>query len=443
MAGIISGVTNNLLGLQQLAAGRQDLEQRQRGIEDQKLAADYLRKFQSSAQSGAPDYNSLNEAIIRSPELSQHVLSGIGIQEKRQGQDAASFIAQAAQSVNNPEQFLTLANNRANYLQQNGRDPKDTLALIQKYQSGDVEGARNDLQGVAAALTNQGYLDKDLYAQSFGVNIGGHNAGRSEILDDGTVIQSTPTGPVVYSASGQKLTGDAAAKAVKDAQQYGAQIQAQRAGGRAEAVGQAQLGINPQIASAVDAAKAAVELGTKPGITAASTTAEEGAKNRNLYKTQAIATAENIPTLKRAIELQDKIATGGAANSARALANYLGSSSTDAGELNSLFNQNILGQLKSTFGGNPTEGERAALSQAQASYAQTGSINSKLLQNALKLADLRVKRGRAAAKTDKDTDTLDSIDSALSVDFSDSTTPAITPASKAKLTYDPTTGTFK
>jgi hypothetical protein len=216
---------------------------------------------------------------------------------------------------------------------------------------------------------------------------------------------------------------------VKDAQQYGAQIQSQRAGGRAAAIGQAQLNINPQIAGAVDTEKARVELATKPEITAANTSSEKGAENRNLYKTQAIATAENIPTLKRALELQEQIETGGASNKVRAMANFLGSSSTDAGELNALFNQNLLGQLKSTFGGNPTEGERQALGLAQASYDQTGSINAKLLRNALKLADVRIKRGKVAATTDKDRDTIDAIDTALSVDFSEK--PAASNAPKA------------
>ena len=167
MAGVVGGITNNLLGLQQLAQGRQELEQRNKLVDDERQAADYLRKFQSSSQSGEPDYDSLNEAIIRSPQLSQNVLSGIGISDKRRGQDAASFISQAASVANDPNRFMQLAQARANYLQQNGRDPADTLQLIETYKT-DPKKAMKDLQGVGAALANQGYLDKDIYGSLFG-----------------------------------------------------------------------------------------------------------------------------------------------------------------------------------------------------------------------------------------------------------------------------------
>lgn len=419
MAGVVGEINNNLLGLQQLAVGRQQLEQNSAASENNRIASESLRKYYASEQAGAPDTEALNEAFLRSPELAGRMLQGAGITDKRKGQDAADYALKAYQSIDNPQEFVDLTANRINYLQKTGRDASHTIKALEAYQSGQKEEVRKGTKLLLSSLANQGFVDKDIYSQVVGVNLGGSSTGRSEILEDGTVIQSTPTGPVVYSADGRRLTGSEAAQAVLNAQNYGANLQAQRAGGRAAAVGNVNLGLAPQIAAATDAAKAGVELATAPGIQAATTTAEEGAKNRNLYKTQAITTAENIPTLKRAIELQGKISTGGAANNIRALSNYLGSSSTDAGELNSLFNQNILGQLKSTFGGSPTEGERTALAQAQASYQQTGSINSKLLQNALKLADLRVKRGRAAAKTDNDSDTLDSIDSALSIDFSD------------------------
>lgn len=101
------------------------------------------------------------------------------------------------------------------------------------------------------------------------------------------------------------------------------------------------------------------------------------------------------------------------------MANYLGVASQDEGELNSLFGQNILGQLKATFGGNPTEGEREALAQAQASFTNTGKINSKLLRNALKLANEKVARGRRAAQADKDDATVNEIDNALNISLSD------------------------
>lgn len=41
--------------------------------------------------------------------------------------------------------------------------------------------------------------------------------GSQEILEDGTIIQSTPKGPVVYNPQGEKVTGEAAAEAIATA----------------------------------------------------------------------------------------------------------------------------------------------------------------------------------------------------------------------------------
>lgn len=165
----LQDINNNLLGLQALANGRQQMEQEKAAYEDRKIASEALRKFYESQQAGTPDFSMMNEAVLRSPELAQNVLNHIGIIEKRQGQDAAGFISRAVPLMDNPDQFLALAQSRAQYLQQNGRDPKDTIALIDMVKNGQTDQAKKDLQGVAAALTNQGYLDKDLYGQLFNI----------------------------------------------------------------------------------------------------------------------------------------------------------------------------------------------------------------------------------------------------------------------------------
>lgn len=403
MAGIVGDINQNLMGLQSLARGRQEIEQQEQQLQGNRIAQENLRKFQLSSQEGNPDYEALNEAIINSPELAQNVLAGLGIREKRQGLEAADFAVKAAANFDNKPQLMQLVKNRVEYLQSQGRDPKDTIEFAETYLQGDVQGAKNGLKASAAALANQGYLDKDIYASTFGVG-GGRNLGSTKILDDGTTIQATSSGPIVFSASGEQLTGEAAANAIRQANQYGADIQSQRAGGRTAASLEARVEGGGE-AQRVEA------VGAEEGKTAVA--------RRDAWKTQGLAAAENIPTLRRAIDLQEQINTGGGINAIRKMANYLGVASEDEGELNSLFGQNILGQLKSTFGGNPTEGEREALAQAQASFNQTGKINSRLLKNALKLADQRVQRGKRAAKADKDDATIEEIDAALSVTLGD------------------------
>lgn len=173
-----------------------------------------------------------------------------------------------------------------------------------------------------------------------------------------------------------------------------------------------------QKALEVAGGKSAIELQQeikKTPIIAQQEAEKKATEQRAEYKKQAVAAAENIPTLERAIELNNKVVTGGSQAALQAAANYLGVASSDPGELRSLLNQNILGQLKSTFGGNPTEGERAALGQAQASFNQSGEVNQALLDNALKLARMRVNRGKQAANKDNDKETIKYIEDALSV----------------------------
>lgn len=408
MAGIFGDVNNNLLGLQQLAAGRQAMEREKKSVADNEEAAGYLRTFYQSQQSGNPDYNAFNEAVLRSPELAQNVLGSIGVQEKRQGQDAASFITEAAGSLESPERFMSIAQNRINYLQQTGRDPKDTMELVKAYQSGDMAGAKRDLQSVGAALANQGYLDKDIYAQTFGVGTG-TGAKEFEYLTKGLSAEEKEKARRIELGLSPRAVGSAAmTTAMSGLTNQVADSQGVIAGvteGR-----KTTADINARVAGGGNAQRIEAD---------ATGTGKASAERRDLFKTQGLAAAENIPTLSRAIDLQDAIVSGGGQNALRKMANYLGVSSEDEGELNALFGQNILGQLKSTFGGNPTEGEREALAQAQASFNNTGKINSKLLRNALKLAREKVSRGRRAAQADKDDATVSEIDSALTIDLGD------------------------
>lgn len=183
-----------------------------------------------------------------------------------------------------------------------------------------------------------------------------------------------------------------------------------------------------QKALEVAGGKAEIDINTAAPLEAEKKAAEQ----RSTYKTQAVAAAENIPTLERAIDLNSKVITGGSQSALQAAANYLGIASADPGELRSLLNQNILGQLKSTFGGSPTEGERAALGQAQASFNQSGYVNKSLLDNALKLARMRVNRGKQAAYKDGDAETIKYIDDALSVKLGEETPAAATPKAAPK-----------
>lgn len=251
---------------------------------------------------------------------------------------------------------------------------------------------------------NETIIDKNgtAYAQS---RVFDQGSGKMNIVETALGPSSSITNRMGQTADDQYTT---ALRLKQQQDAYAAQKELEVAGGKA------QIGVNT--AAPLEAEKKAAE-------------------QRSTYKTQAVAAAENIPTLERAIDLNSKVVTGGSQSALQAAANYLGIASSDPGELRSLLNQNILGQLKSTFGGNPTEGERAALGQAQASFDQSGYVNKSLLDNALKLARMRVNRGKQAAYKDKDAETIKYIDDALSVKLGETPTektPKAAPAAKTE-----------
>lgn len=84
--------------------------------------------------------------------------------------------------------------------------------------------------------------------------------GAQKILDDGTVVQSTRGGTVVFSPTGQRLTGQDAAEAIKKAQEFGADIQQKRSFGRTTGKLEADIGLGGQAAGTKKAAEQAIQL---------------------------------------------------------------------------------------------------------------------------------------------------------------------------------------
>lgn len=148
----------NLGGFQSLAANAQQMQQREELAANNRKASELLRSFYQGQQAGKPDYNTLNEAILLSPELSQNVLSGIGLQDKQRQQKAASDVVTLYQSLGNKDAFNRAAAVRVDEIMASGGDPKDTLELVRVYNEQGPEVARRALQQVGAAFINQGYI---------------------------------------------------------------------------------------------------------------------------------------------------------------------------------------------------------------------------------------------------------------------------------------------
>lgn len=98
-----------------------------------------------------------------------------------------------------------------------------------------------------------------------------------------------------------------------------------------------------------------------------------------------------IGALKKAIELSPKSFNGITAGTRATVASQFGpGSGQNTLLMNQLIQEQALSQLKSTFGGNPTEGERKILLDLQGSANQPAAVREKIWQRAIDIAEKRL-----------------------------------------------------
>ena len=146
---------------------------------------------------------------------------------------------------------INLLSNRAENINRLGGDPSDTMGLMNKIQSGDIQGALSDAKAVTIGARNAGFLPQlqrkivDGQLVEIDPSTGrvtaksiegltpkdtGTSVQSSEILPDGVTVQVMKDGSTqVTSSDGEKLTGKSRAKAIKDARKFGAEVQGMRA----------------------------------------------------------------------------------------------------------------------------------------------------------------------------------------------------------------------
>ncbi|MCP4140743.1 MAG: hypothetical protein GY755_10715 [Chloroflexi bacterium] len=87
--------------------------------------------------------------------------------------------------------------------------------------------------------------------------------GSQEILEDGTIIQSTSKGPVVYNPQGERVAGQAAADAVAVARAQKVSNARKAAGEKKRAVLESELDLKAKVEAGVIGAKDAAKISTK------------------------------------------------------------------------------------------------------------------------------------------------------------------------------------
>lgn len=135
----------------------------------------------------------------------------------------------------------------------------------------------------------------------------------------------------------------------------------------------------------------------------ARTTAAAGAEGKTseeraqIFIDQGIAAQSGLKDINRARELLNDIETSGYQAAKNKAAQWFGIQSEDQGEFSNLLGQQTLAALKTTFGGNPTEGERAILMELQGSLANSKGVNKRILDRAARAYEAKVRRGKKFA----------------------------------------------
>lgn len=116
-------------------------------------------------------------------------------------------------------------------------------------------------------------------------------------------------------------------------------------------------------------------------------------EQRELFESEDVVNAGSaaVKSLNRALELNNKAASGRGA-AIEQFANTIFDPEADAAtaEFNAAVLEQALQQLKTTFGGNPTEGERAILLEIQAAPKMTRAAREALLKRAISVVNERV-----------------------------------------------------
>lgn len=208
---------------------------------------------------------------------------------------------------------------------------------------------------------------------------------KSVILGNGTTVQLTNNGQkIVTDKNGRRITGEAAAAAVKEANDLDDKRQGDRAGLRKRE------------------------------------TESEG-RDAGLID-RGIAAAESTATVRRALTLLDTIETGGIAGVSMAVRSTLGIEGADEGELSNSLGKSVLSQLRETFGAAFTAEEGKSLQRIEAGFGKSVPTNRRLLKQALRIAERTANRAKRKALSKGFNDEAADIDEllAFSLDLVDS-----------------------
>lgn len=222
---------------------------------------------------------------------------------------------------------------------------------------GEGQGRRDAVStpGKIAQDQSEGWLTAEQAGAMSKKGIDPAKVKSSKILDDGTIVtvldNNTST---VLAPDGSELSGDARSDAIKDANQYGIDIQTKRAGGRAGAT-------------------------------------QSAGRDADMIE-RGITAAESTSGLRRGIELLDMVETGGWSSVGQKIRTQLGIQGANDAELTASLGNAVMSQLKDALGASFTERDREAFENMNANIGTSTEGNKRILKQSLKLMEKTAKR---------------------------------------------------
>lgn len=150
----------------------------------------------------------------------------------------------------------------------------------------------------------------------------------------------------------------------------------------------------------VEAAAAAQESG-KGSAAGEGQAAKDAVSRASKQVDDALSVVDVLPDLYRTRELAKTVKIGGSAwgQAKQWMAQKTGYQGADEVELTQAYANMVISSLRASFGGNPTEGERAALAEANASIGLNPEANLRAVERLISKVENRINRGISAAES--------------------------------------------
>lgn len=210
-----------------------------------------------------------SKLLARYPMLSEQILESWKTLDSVRQQSAARSLGQvhAMLDSGNVDMAMEAVDRRIAAAERSG-DTRELqeLRVYKRLIQSDPEKAKNYFRMVGSVIAPDMFPGTDT------------KVGAQEILPDGTIIQSTPQGPVVFGPDGARLEGQAAANAIRRAREFGVEVATETSRGRE--VG--KLGGQADLGAAAEGAKVAGKQGQELALGAFDAAARARANISNL-----------------------------------------------------------------------------------------------------------------------------------------------------------------